>query len=145
MTGLFRIALYRKSGLLGGVIDWFSGGVGFYHVELVLPDGNCLTSLTSRGLCIVPFNPTTAVVLFGLPAWHAEESLAYAFVSREAGKYDYFGLLKFLCRWVKPSPNRWWCSEAVVAAMRAIGFDVMGQIPPISISPNDMAQFYGIR
>jgi hypothetical protein len=147
MTGPVSIALFRPRTWLDRQVDRLSGGAGFSHAELVLPDGGWLSSTYRDGLRISSSRADEgyAVVMCGDIRWKADSDLFREFVFNEAGKYDTAGVMRFVFRFMRQSRNRWFCSEAVVAAARFAGLDVMGQTPAHLISPNDMAMFYGVR
>lgn len=51
-------------------------------------------------------------------------------------KYDYIGVLRFICPFLKPSPTRWFCSEWCAQAL--------GLENPAQYSPNSLAHLYQV-
>jgi hypothetical protein len=147
MIGPVSIALFRPKTWLDRQVDRLSGGAGFSHAELVLPDGGWLSSTYRDGLRIAPSRADEgyAVVMFSDARWQADSDLFREFVYAEAGKYDVAGVMRFVFRFMRESRTRRFCSEAVIDAGRFAGLDMMGQTPAHLISPNDMAMYYGIR
>lgn len=136
-----RIAFYKgtRSGLQGLfniLVRWWTCGP-YSHCELIIsefPDGAVLCGSASQidggvRLKRMVLDPTRWDVLY-LPRGEEERALEW-FEQRLGHRYDYFGLIGFLARPIKGSGKRWFCSEAVAAAV--------GMVEPWRFCPNTLA------
>jgi len=134
-----RIAFYkgRRSGLAGAfdaLVRWWTRGP-YSHVELVFSDG--LSASASNRDGGVRFKPIT----FNPDRWDflpvdGDERAARAwFLAHYGAAYDYAGLFGFLWRPGKGATRRWFCSEAIAAAL--------GYRDPWRFCPNTLAVIAG--
>lgn len=125
------------------VTNAFSGFGGFSHSELLFSSGVSFTSTTD-------FDPNTAVYPHArkgggpifrqinfpeslweisiLPLNSAQEAEVMDWCMNTAREsfeshagYDWAGVLRFVCPWMKEHPQDWFCSESVVAACQTAG------------------------
>jgi hypothetical protein len=130
-----KIALYKgKRGGFAGAFDaavrWWTRGP-YSHVELVFSDGMAASSSTRDGgvrFKRIDFKPEhwDFVEIDG-----DECNAADWFGERLGAGYDYFGLFGFIWRPGSGVSRRWFCSEAVAAAL--------GYRDPWRFCPNTLA------
>jgi hypothetical protein len=136
-----KIALYKgKRGGFAGAFDaavrWWTRGP-YSHVELVFSNGLSASSSTRDGgvrFKRIDFKPEhwDFVELKVDEEQGFDEEYARAFFEeREGLGYDYFGLFGFIWRPGSGVSRRWFCSEAVAAAL--------GYRDPWRFCPNTLA------
>lgn len=122
-----KVAFYKGTrpglqGIFNVLVRWWTGGP-YSHCEVILieyPDGTVLCGSASQldggvRLKRMALNPARWDVL-SLPK--GEEERVQAWFEQHLGRgYDYLGLLGFLVRPIKGRSKRWFCSEAVAAAV----------------------------
>jgi len=117
-----RLALYKATrlglqGIYSRVVRWVDGGP-YSHCELLFSDGiSASSSYIDGGVRCkrIDYDPTHWDFI-DLP--DAMEPAARAWFERHAGaKYDLIGNLKFVAWFVPHSKSRWFCSEAIAAAL----------------------------
>jgi hypothetical protein len=127
-------------------VNLFSGCGGFAHSELVFDNGESFSSTTDFDAHTLVYptardahhlgrtsGPIIRKIKF--PDWEwqfteldltdSQKLQIYNWcietidqsIKDQAG-YDYAGVLRFVCKWLKQSPRNWFCSEAVVAALQ---------------------------
>jgi hypothetical protein len=70
-----------------------------------------------------------------VPARIGDEAKVYLWCESELNcPYDWAGVLRFAFPFLKPSPNKWFCSEVCIAALQQIG--LFTGIKPAYVSPN---------
>jgi len=109
------------AGLYNRLVRWWENGTSS-HVELVFSDGiSASASLADEGVRFkyIQFNPANWVFI-DLGNLFDEDYARKWFISRikERAKYDWFGQLRFFIAPYQGSANRYWCSEAVGAALQ---------------------------
>jgi hypothetical protein len=116
-----RLAFYKGrrggfAGLFDAAVRWWTRGP-YSHVELVFSDG--LAASASQRDGGVRFKPIT----FHPDRWDfvpvdGDEDAARAwFAGHWGAAYDYAGLFGFVWRPGKGASRRWFCSEAIAAAL----------------------------
>jgi len=120
-TGM-QVLFYKARGtVLDRLIRWWTGGP-YSHVELVLAEQE-----DGRLLC-ASAHPQDGGIRFQLitpdpQAWDAipvEGNAATAqawFENHRGAKYDWFGVFGFVLRPARQDAQRWFCSEAIAAAL----------------------------
>lgn len=129
IAAFYKAAPRRLSHLHNHLIRWFEGGP-YSHVELIFSGGiSASSSLQDGGVRFawIDFNPERwdFIELHGF-----DEAAALAwFKSREGARYDLWGQARFLLGFVTPARSRYWCSEAIAAALRLDKPDKYGVNP----------------
>ncbi|MBA4009087.1 MAG: hypothetical protein C0486_09955 [Erythrobacter sp.] len=134
-----RLAFYkgRRSGFAGlfdTAVRWWTRGP-YSHVELVFPDGIAASSSNRDGG--VRFKR----IDFAADRWDfveigGDEAAAEAWFDAHYGAgYDYLGLFGFVWRPEAGDNRRWFCSEAIAAAL--------GYRDPWRFCPNTLAVVTG--
>jgi hypothetical protein len=134
-----KVALYKgKRGGSAGAFDasvrWWTRGP-YSHVELIFSDGMSASASSRDGgvrFKRIDFKPehwdfidlsvdeehARASILKQLEHDFDEEAARAFFKEREGLRYDYFGLFGFVWRPGIGKSRRWFCSEAVAAALK---------------------------
>jgi hypothetical protein len=127
---MMQLAFKRASGIVGKLIDLFSGRDGFCHVELVFSDGVSFSSTTmdpgegdnGTRLKRIAYNHPEEWDFIALPMIGAEDERAiraYAEqLARENQGYDYRGALHHAFPWIKHSRRKDYCNEVVIKALQ---------------------------
>ena len=136
-----KIAFYKATrpglqGIFNVLVRWWTKGP-YSHCELILeeyPDGTVLCGSASNldggvRLKRMALNPERWDVLT-TPLGNPETALEW-FKQHQGSGYDYLGLLGFMARPVTGHQRRWFCSEAVGAAI--------GLVEPWRFCPNTLA------
>jgi hypothetical protein len=117
-----RLALYKgtRPGLAGvynRLVRWVDGGP-YSHAELVFSDGTAWSASYMDG------GVRAKRITFGPDKWDLlplpgfDEAKARAWFDRHSGAgYDLAGNLKFVIGWWPHSGSRWFCTEAIAAAL----------------------------
>lgn len=135
-----RLAFYRGrpkglAGLFDALVRWWTRGA-YSHVELVLGDGTCWSS-SSRDGGVRAKAIDLASGNWDLVAITGDEAAAQAWFAAHAGAgYDYLGLFGFVWRPGTGDNRRWFCSEAIAAAL--------GYRDPWRFCPNTLAAVAGL-
>lgn len=118
----FRIALYKGTrpgikGIYNRLVRWWTRSP-YSHCELVFSDGIAASSSLEDGGVRFKW------IEFDAERWDfielptALEEGAYTWFNEHRGrKYDVMGNLQFILACIPSSSNRWFCSEAVAAAL----------------------------
>lgn len=117
-----RAALYRGTrpgiaGIYNRIVRWWTRSE-FSHVELVLSTGRAWSASFADGGVrdkLIDFD-TANWILVDLPPALEQAAEAW-FVAHRGAKYDLVGNLHFLLSPIPHSQRRWFCSEAVAAAL----------------------------
>ncbi|MHB8674545.1 MAG: hypothetical protein ACYDAK_12835 [Candidatus Limnocylindrales bacterium] len=113
------------------LIEWFSHGAGYSHVDAVLPDGRLLGARSDNVGNAPPgvqirdpgYVAGTPVLTLHLPADTPQETVFYDFLNAQIGKpYDALGILAFVGGRDWRAPDSWFCSELCAAALEACGY-----------------------
>jgi len=116
-----KVAFYTATlpglqGLYSRLIRWIDHGP-YSHCELLFSDGlNASASYVDHGVRFKKF-------VFDLAKWDvieidADEASARAwFESHEGATYDVIGVARFIFGFLHQNPSRWFCSEAIAAAL----------------------------
>lgn len=105
------------AGIYNRVVRWWTRSE-FSHVELVLSTGRSWSASFSDGGIrskLIDFDTANWVVIDLPPA--LEQRAAAWFRAHRGAKYDLMGNLQFVLAPVPQSQRRWFCSEAVAAAL----------------------------
>lgn len=117
-----RLALYKGTrpgikGIYNRLVRWWTRSP-YSHCELVFSDGIAASSSLEDGgvrFKMIAFDAARWDFI-DLPA--GLESGARAWFEQQAGKqYDLMGNLQFILACIPGSENKWFCSEAVAAAL----------------------------
>lgn len=117
-----RLALYKATrpglqGIYSRVVRWVDGGP-YSHVEILFSDGvSASSSFIDGGVRFkaIDYDPTHWDFI-DLPV-HFEPAARAWFEQHEGARYDLVGNLRFVAWFVPHSKSRWFCSEAVAAAL----------------------------
>jgi hypothetical protein len=127
---MMQLAFKRASGIIGTLIDWFSGRDGFCHVELVFSDGVSFSSTTmdpddgdnGTRLKRIAYNHPEEWDFIELPMIPpADERVIRLYaelLARENAGYDYRGVLHHLFPRIKHSRRKDYCNEVVIKALQ---------------------------
>jgi hypothetical protein len=117
-----KVAFYK--GTRSGIAAIYSIGVRLWtqskysHCELIFSDGMAASSSFSDGgvrFKMIDFD-SEKWDIFEMPD-HLEENARQWFIDHEGLKYDLLGNVRFIIGLVRNSNNRWFCSEAMGAAL----------------------------
>lgn len=117
-----KIAFYRGTrpglaGIYNRLVAWWTKSP-YSHVELVLSTGRSWSASFEDGGVrskLIDFDPKKWD-LVDVPA-HLEPAAVAWFTQHRGAKYDLLGNLQFVIAPVGHSKKRWFCSEAVAAAL----------------------------
>lgn len=132
---MFRAAFYTgtRTGLPGfynRLVRWFERGP-YSHCELVFSDGAAASaSFMDRGVRFkhIEFDPDRWDFV-DLPAQYEFAARAW-FVDHDGQAYDIVGNIRFLLGFLPDSKHKWFCSEAMAAAL--------GIYEPFRYGPNGL-------
>jgi hypothetical protein len=117
-----KVALYKgkrggSAGAFDAAVRWWTRGA-YSHVELIFSDGMSASASARDGgvrFKDIEYHPDRWDII----EIEADEEYARAFFEQRVGlKYDYFGLFGFVWRPGIGKSRRWFCSEAVAAALK---------------------------
>lgn len=119
---MLRAAFYKGTrpgvaGIYNRLVRWWTKSP-YSHVELVVSTGRAWSASFEDGGVrskLIDFDPAKWD-LFDLPP-HLEEQAVAWFTARRGAKYDLLGNLQFILAAIPHSRERWFCSEAVAAAL----------------------------
>ena len=120
------------AGIYNRLVRLIDGGP-FSHCELIFSDGMCASSsFEDGGVRYKQMTPDPAKwEVRDLPA-DMDEAAARAWFDQHLGAgYDIAGNLRFVLHWWPHSRSRWFCSEAIGAAL--------GLPTPENLGPNGLA------
>ena len=127
-----RAAFYKATRPgLQGIYSWavrFVDRGPYSHCELIFSDGmSASASYIDKGVRLkrIDYDPAHWDIV-DLPGFDEASSRAW-FESRVGQGYDLWGNLRFLFGWVRDDDGRWFCSEALMAAL---GFDEAWRFGP---------------
>lgn len=138
---------YRKAVLGDGqvwdqVVDLASGLRGLAHAELVFSNGSTCGAYANgvrwdtaggRGI----FENPELWAVEEVPASPEEEQRVWDFCAGEIGcPYDWAGVARFVLPFLDADPDKWFCSELVVAALQELG--LFAGLDPWRMSPADV-------
>jgi len=117
-----QAAFYRGTrpglaGIYNRIVRWWTRSE-FSHVELVLSTGRAWSASFADGGVrskLIDFD-TENWILIDLPR-ELEQGAEAWFQARRGAKYDLLGNLQFVLLPIPHSQRRWFCSEAVAAAL----------------------------
>lgn len=117
-----RLALYKATrpglqGIYSRVVRWVDGGK-YSHCEILFSDGmSASSSFIDGGVRFkqIDYDPEHWDFI-DLPASMEPQAREW-FEQHEGARYDLIGNLKFLLWFVPHSKSRWFCSEAIAAAL----------------------------
>jgi hypothetical protein len=121
-----QLALYKATrpglaGVYNRLVRWVDGGP-YSHAELVLSDGTAWSASYMDGgvrAKRIDFDPAKWDLV---PLHGFDEAKARAWFEQHSGAgYDLAGNLKFVLRWWPHSKARWFCTEAIAAALKLPG------------------------
>jgi uncharacterized protein YycO len=138
-----RILLFKGKGVISRSIRWQTRGK-YSHAAVLLNDDKTIIEAwhTGTGVRKKEVKDWSNIDVYYVPGLtKAEAANVLAFLEAQIGKgYDYFGVLRFLSRRNRDNPNRWFCSELVVAAFRHAGVQLFHpQVPAWKISPETLS------
>lgn len=132
-----RVAFYKGTrpgipGLYNRLVRLIDGGP-FSHCELIFSDGMCASSsFMDGGVRYKQMTPDPAKWEIRDLSSPFDEATARAWFDQHNGAgYDLAGNLRFVFRWWPHSRSRWFCSEAIGAAL--------GLSTPENLGPNGLA------
>jgi hypothetical protein len=130
-----KIAFYKSThsgiaGLYNRLVRWWDQGP-YSHCEIIFSDGiSASSSFMDKGVRFknIEYNQTNWD-FYDIPA--AYEPAARAWFDTHAGQeYDLIGNIRFALGFLNTPSNKWFCSEAIAAAI--------GISDPWRISPNGL-------
>lgn len=141
---MIYVAAYRGKGIISTLIR-FRTWSKYSHVAVMNEHGEIIEAWQRGGVCYRAnhhqgHRPGTQIDCYSYPLPHFREELLWRFMCGQVGRgYDYFGVLGFLTRRDKAhNPERWFCSELVMAASIACGDPLLRGIAPHRVSPGDV-------
>lgn len=121
------LAFYRakRGDWMDKVIDLFTGGVGFSHVELVFSDGASFSaSPRGRGVRYLRIDYAAEAgqwEFVPIEMSPDEERAVRAFCDRQDGKgYDFWGAVCSLFHSLGEDKKRWFCTEVIISALQQV-------------------------
>lgn len=117
-----RLAFYKGrrggfAGLFDAAVRWWTRGP-YSHVELIFSNGLAASASQRDGgvrFKLIAFHPDR----WDFVDVGGDELAAFAwFEDHDGAAYDYAGLFGFVWRPGKGAGRRWFCSEAIAAALR---------------------------
>jgi hypothetical protein len=141
-----QIAFYKGSWKIGDILSdpgKFIGHVGicirtlskYSHAELVI-DGLCWSSSARDGGVRekeIQLEDGHWDVFPVLKEFDNREQALQWFREHNGLKYDFWGIAKFVVPFLRDSANRWFCSEAIAAAL--------GVLKPYKLAPKHLLKF----
>ena len=117
-----RVALYKGTrpgvpGIYNRLVRWWTSS-DYSHVELILPTGRAWSASFADGGVrskLIDFNPAHWDFV-DLPA-ELEGRAVEWFKAHRGAKYDVLGNVRFVLGPIRQGKKRWFCSEAVAAAL----------------------------
>ena len=116
---------------ISAIVRMGTYGFAYSHVEFVLADGSAIGSHARTGVAITPKGYAgrwqTSTRSVALPCTETQEAALVAFLRAQLGRpYDFLAILAiatsfFLGPRNWRSPDAWFCSELVTAALEAAG------------------------
>jgi len=132
-----KLALYTATrpglaGIYNRLVRLIDGGP-FSHCELIFSDGMCASaSFIDGGVRYKEMTPDPAKwEVRDLPSDFDEAAARAWFDAHLGAGYDIAGNLRFVFRWWPHSKTKWFCSEAIAAAL--------GLPEPADLGPNGLA------
>jgi len=147
MDHILKVAFYKSDckyvNIGDTIVNKFTGGLGFSHVELVLNvDGKYYqysSTFVDGGVRRKEHIYDTSVWKYkNFTISHQEYELILDFYNAIMGnKYDILGLLGFIIP-VIDRVDKWFCSESCSRALQIIGFKQLMLLESSRISPNKL-------
>ena len=117
-----RIAFYKGTrpgfaGIYNRLVRWWTSST-YSHVELVLPTGRAWSASFADGGVrskLIAFDPLHWDFI-DLPGELVREAESW-FEAHRGAKYDILGNVRFVLGPIRQGEKRWFCSEAVAAAL----------------------------
>lgn len=142
MTSTIRVRFVRYTDLSSLAIRFFTYGFWATHAEAILPDGR-MVGAHFEGVVVKPpgwddgcFSRELVLELDVKPA---TADRFHRFMLDQVGKpYDFSAVLSFVARRNWHSPDRWFCSELVAAALMKCGYLRPLAVEANRISPRDL-------
>jgi hypothetical protein len=107
-------------GIYNRLVRWWTQS-SYSHVELVFSDGMCWSSsYMDKGVRgkYIDLNDGNWDLIELRPGFNVNEEVALSWFTNHKGqKYDILGNIHFIFSPVNDSKNKWFCSEAVAAAL----------------------------
>jgi uncharacterized protein YycO len=139
---MMQILLYQGRSLVSKAIRKQTDSI-YSHAAVRMRDGSIIEAWQGVGVrqmktVMDGHTPGTPVTVFHIDGEYEEDAVE-AFLLKQVGKkYDYLSVARFITRWERPSNDKWFCSELVVAAFRKGGLDLLNG-PAAKISPRDVS------
>jgi O-methyltransferase involved in polyketide biosynthesis len=133
------LAFAKKNGLLGKLIDWFSGRGGYCHCAVVFGDGMLTESQAPKGVRFRDRLPTSGYVFYKIDVPEHLENKARILAELTAGaEYDYGAIGQQLTplALLRHDDDKWICSEYAVALLHAM--HLAGDLVAAETSPNEL-------
>lgn len=138
-----KIAFLKGTNIFDWAIRLYSGGP-FSHCEIVFSDGTWFSSRPSQnGVVYSHRGDDGQWVYIDIPASPEAEEKLRKWADGEIGcKYDWWGILWFLFRRVRPHPDKWFCSEICTAALQQLGY--LNNIESYRVTPTELYKLCGM-
>jgi uncharacterized protein YycO len=138
------IALYRGISPLSRAIRVFTR-TDYSHAAWICADGTCIEAWWPGGVRHRPdpyagHTPGTTIDFFGIRGLeeNAARQVEWFLMDKLGAGYDLGGVLRFLTRRRNTNPNRWFCSELVLAALEYAGKTLL-KAPAHEVAPGHIA------
>ena len=133
-----RILLFKGRGLISFLIRLQSRGV-YSHAAVELDTGEIVEAWQGSGVRLLKRlkHGRSDVDTFTVRNLTTEHAMGVtSFLTSQIGKpYDYIGVLRFVTRRRKGGPRKWFCSELVFAAFKAVGISLLERTEAWEVSP----------
>jgi hypothetical protein len=132
-----RLAFFKaKHGCFDDkLIDWWTGGGGYSHCELIIDTRTTIGShISAGGVSMFYYDNILRNDKWDIYELDSMDDIAIAFIKSKLGqKYDLLGLiLTFIIPIKKQDRKKWWCSEILMASINR----QLGKSYQTNISPN---------
>lgn len=143
------LALEKSRTGIDCLINAFSGGKGYAHVDLVFTDKMFFTSIAiahdgiPAGVVLHPERPHPLELWDWLPLnlTLEQEAVVRANAAKLVGApYDWNGIWRWVLPWMHEHPTRYFCSEAVTAAFQPLF--IPDTVKAWKVSPNDIPEVF---
>jgi hypothetical protein len=140
-TSSVRVRFVLGVDLVSRLIAWAGAGE-FSHVDAVLPDGQLFGARTdcNPGVQARPFGyaPAAIACVYDIPCSPEQREAFYKFLWSQHGKsYDRLAIVAFIVNRNWRSPDKWFCSELIAAALEHAGIIAVlsGAVNKVAPSP----------
>jgi hypothetical protein len=132
---MIRLRFVTHPGIFSTLVQYAQGGFKFSHCEAILPDGgDVISAWYDGGTRIRPIGYDAGNFVEErfqtVPCTPEQETAFFSFLKANLGRpYDVLGIAAFALGRDWQCPDKWWCSEYIMAA----------HVPANMLTPEDAA------